>query len=116
MKILFIISLLAFSLNADEIKISGNSKIFDDFKTQALQYDTSIPAYDYAFTQELLPQTIEKMIKVDDDIGLDLINQVQNLNSIEESVGNFNVLQIAKDHNATKCIEKLKEIGYRRGE
>ena len=73
---LFIISLT----NADTITIDGDSKIFKDFKTEALQYDTTIPAYHYAFLQELVPQTIQKMIKIDDDIGIELINQVSNLN------------------------------------
>lgn len=112
-KILIISFLVAITLNADEIKISGNSKIFNDFKKEALKYDTSIPAYDYAFSQELLPKTIRKMLEVDDEIGLELINKVSNLNELESLIGDFSVIKLAKEYKATKCMKKLKEIGYK---
>ena len=106
---LFIISLT----NADTITIDGDSKIFKDFKTEALQYDTTIPAYHYAFLQELVPQTIQKMIKIDDDIGIELINQVSNLNDTEDEVGDLNIAELIIENKAIKCFKKLKEINYK---
>ena len=114
MKNLLLFALFASAVWGVEIQISGDSAIFNEFKKEARNYDTSVPAEDYAYLNELLPKTIIKMLAIDDAEGLALLNKVARINDVQDAVGGTpNFGQIAKEKGAKKCVKTLEKLGYR---